>query len=266
MHNNWLKESGIALSAVSAASEFLISAPPLIASSQKETLRDLVTNFDIQAQNIILQKLASTQCPVLAEENYDEKVGFDCKQSEPFWVVDSIDGTVNFIYGIPLYASTVGLCYGNQLIVGAVSLPALNELYFTHGELGAYINGNKVKLQLDHDFNNSLFGCAFSSQKSSSMRQQEYLLFGELNDNSRGCLRIGAAATAICFVVSQRLDCAYGLNVKLWDIGGAIAVAQKAGLFAYVNIKNACAVDFIVGSENTVKQVLDMMNQKKLIV
>ena len=86
-----------------------------------------------------------------------------------------------------------------------------------------------------------------SSDHAAPFRSQEYDLFRELNDRSRGCLRIGSAALAVCWVASGRLNCAYGINVKIWDVAGALAIARQAGCHTYLRTRTSYQVDFIVG-------------------
>jgi myo-inositol-1(or 4)-monophosphatase len=267
MQNDWINESGIALSAVSEAAEFLSDDIKISNVSTKETLRDIVTDIDLKIQNSILQKLSSSQYTVISEENLEGKPIIDLSNSTN-WIVDPLDGTVNYLNGIPLYAVGIALCDRGEFVVGAIALPALNEIYFTYGSKDAYYNGKKLKpcIGLSKPVSQSLFVCAFSGNKiKSKERQLEYEIFGEVNDSSRGCLRIGSAITSLCFVISNRVDCAFGLNVKIWDISAAIAIAKKAGFSVLMSSVNSkYEVSFIVGKSECVQHVFELMRQKGL--
>lgn len=257
MSHDWLNESGIALSAVTEAGILLWDKKDSLIVSTKETYRDLVSEYDLVIHRLIKKKLSDTLYPILSEESDTVSSFLDTKTC---WIMDPIDGTVNFAHNIPLYAVSLGLQHQNSFVVGAVFLPALKEIYFTHGNASAYLNEKKLTSASKQKWQDSLFACTFSSDATNAKRNNEYQLFGDINDNSRGCLRLGSAAVAICFVAAKRIDCAFGVNVKIWDVAGALAIAQCAGYTIYLSRKpNSFAVDFAVGSAGLVAQVQSMI-------
>ena len=251
----------MALNAASEASNILLNSDGLVSVSLKESFRDVVTKYDYKIQDIILNKLNGSHYPVLSEEllrDYDSEI----LNSETYWIVDPIDGTVNFAHNIPLYAVSIGLFHKMDFPVGVVSIPAQRELYFISPENTAYRNGEKIICDYEIDFCHGLISASFSSLKNSMLRANEYSLFGELNDSCRGCLRLGSAAVSICFVATKRLNAAYGLGVKIWDIAGAIAIAKAAQYEVWFNIKeDKISADFIVGSPNMVRGILGLLKK-----
>src|SRR3990167_8156582 len=212
----WLTESSIALAVVSEISDVLCDKNGCHTVTQKDTFRDIVTNYDITSQTIALSALSASPYPVLSEELHRE-TDIIISSNETYWILDPIDGSVNFLYGLPLFTVSLGLYHQGDFCVGAVAIPSLKELYFTYCDQAACLNGKSVICSRDAAFNISLISCAFSSNSHSKNRDKEYALFGKINDTSMGCLRLGSAAVSICFVVSQRLSAAYGLGVKIWD-------------------------------------------------
>ena len=265
MQIKWLEESGIALNAVSDAGTLLLNRVEGFKISTKDALRDLVTEYDYEVQAMLLDKLKVTPYPILSEELPRSEDAFITNKGS-YWIIDPIDGTVNFAYSLHLYSVSVGLCLNNTLSVGAVSLPALKELYFTYGNHAAYMNGKRLNCDYDTDLKQTLISASFSSFDDPIIRNKQYALFGEINDNSRGCLRLGSAATSLCFVVAKRLNAAYGLKVKIWDIAGGMAIAKLAGYETWIHIHDdLITADFIVGTPNVVTSIANLMEQHALI-
>jgi myo-inositol-1(or 4)-monophosphatase len=142
-----------------------------------------------------------------------------------YWLVDPIDGTVNFANGLPYFAISVGLWDGRCFPVGAVSMPAFKELYFTQGEEGAFLNGQRLNVE-PAVIDQALIGAGLPSRAED---REQYDTFGRVNEATRGCLRLGSAASLVCLVACGRLQGAYGVAVKMWDVAGALAVARQAG-------------------------------------
>jgi myo-inositol-1(or 4)-monophosphatase len=144
-----------------------------------------------------------------------------------FWLVDPIDGTVNFANGVPYFAISAGLWEGGGFRVGAVSLPAFKELFFTHGDEAAFLNGRRLKVRPAR-IDEALVGVSFPG-RATAEKQDPYGMFGRVNEATRGCLRLGSAAALVCLVACGRLQGAYGFGAKIWDVGGALAIALRAG-------------------------------------
>jgi fructose-1,6-bisphosphatase/inositol monophosphatase family enzyme len=141
----------------------------------------------------------------------------------------------------------VGLWEGGSFRVGAVSLPAFKELYFTHGDEAAFLNGQRLKVE-PATVGEALIGASLPSRPPEG-RPSQYETFGRVNDATRGCLRLGSAAALVCLVAGGRLQGAYGIATKMWDVAGALAVAQRAG--AEVSIRcsrHEPVVDYIVAA------------------
>ena len=109
----------------------------------------------------------------------------------------------------------------------------------------------------------ALVAASFASGPENRARQYE--LFGEINDRTRGCLRLGSAAANICLAAANRLQAAYGLDAKLWDVAGALAVAIGAGCQVDVApSRSGLGLDYIVGSSETVLTIRDLWRSKGL--
>lgn len=252
-------ESLAALEAVSSAEELLHSPAgrPVIAT--KESRRDVVTHFDLLLERHISSVLAATGLPVVGEEAYARE-RFLPADTSTFWLVDPIDGTVNFTNGIPYFAISAGLWDGEDFRVGAVSLPAFKELFFTHGDEAAFLNGRRLDVKPAR-LDEALVGAGFPARAGQD-GQDQYEIFGRINEATRGCLRLGSAAALICLVACGRLQGAYGLGAKLWDVAGALAVAKRAGAeVRYRRYPGGPRIDYIAAAPGVGRPLREILGK-----
>ena len=265
MKKEWIPESELALKAISESVEIIQSSSntnDFIKS--KESYRDIVTYVDVLVEKRIRLVLNVTGYKILGEETADRITDniFSCG---PTWVIDPIDGTANFVSSIPFYSTSVGLMEKEEFILGAVVVPEFKELFFTIGSDNAYLNGRLLKSG-NASMKNSLIAAGFSGKAyAPEKRQIEYELFGTINDHSRGCLRLGSAAINICYVASGRLQAAYGIANKIWDVAGAIAIARCAGCEIYFeHISNTHMVNYVVGLHGVTNKIAEIVQSKQL--
>lgn len=264
MFREFQKEVFIALQSVSKAAEFMENAcKSRLYNRIKESKRDIVTDLDIAIESIISDHIKDTGYPIIGEETNKENKLLDFEK--PTWVIDPIDGTTNFVSNIPIYSISIGLIRRMRFLLGAVVVPAMKEVFFTSDNGFAYMNG--IKLQISPaNLSQSLVAMAFSGEvESIEERKKEYMLFGNMNDQSRGCLRLGSASINICYVAASRLQAAVGLNNKIWDVAGALAVAIAAGARLYFEwVPNTTRVSYIVGAQGAADELAEMLNNDKV--
>jgi len=258
------KETKLAIEAVMEGERICnLSYSPEIVNI-KESLRDISTIVDLEIEKSIIEKLSESKYPILAEEsshNLKPKIDF----MKPYWAVDPIDGTVNFINGLDIFCISIGLCQDNSFLLGAIAFPLYRKLYSTMGPKVAFLNG-KPLIHKHRKIEEALISASFSGKNfDSKKRNNEYELFGEINDLSRGCLRLGSAAANICFTASGELQAAYGFNAKIWDVAGAISVATASGCSSIIEIsKESNSISYIVGSKTIVSEIHKMSINKGL--
>ena len=231
----------------------------------KESARDIVTDRDIAIERAIMGILSGSAYPVLSEESPADNL-YSMLEEKLTWVIDPIDGTANFANGLEYYGISIGLCRGLDFPVGAVCIPRLEMLYSTQGHNLALLNGNPI-VHEHKTIDESLVSASFSgSFHDQSHRARQYELFGTINDQTRGCLRLGSTAVNICFTLSGRLQATYGLRAKIWDAAGSLAIAIAAGCKVMVApCDDQFSVDYIVGSRDTVDMIHEMCVSRKLM-
>jgi myo-inositol-1(or 4)-monophosphatase len=214
----------------------------------KNSIREIVTNKDLEINKFLIKNLKKTRIPILSEEYKSSKLIYDRKK---FWVIDPIDGTVNYINKLPNYGISIGLINNKNFVYGVVCLPSHNELYFNTSNRKSYLNG--VLTTHEHKkISNSLIAASLNSFPS----DKEMILFKKINNLSMGCLRTGSTAMNICWTAINKFQVSYGFNVKIWDVSGALAIAKSSGCKVLINKKNKDNnLDFIVGSNDVVMEI-----------
>jgi myo-inositol-1(or 4)-monophosphatase len=254
----------ILLEAIGSALEFFDNnIKDVGAFSKKESNRDLVTQWDVLIEELIIRKLLETKIPIIGEET-----AINTEYNTKAWIIDPIDGTTNFISGNPFYGISVGLIENGNFTLGAFGMPKTKELFYILNN-AAYYNQKKIEFLAPSNMENSLISCSFSSESlniESELREKEFITFGRINDLSRGCLRTGSAATNICYTMIGKFQATYGINAKIWDIAGALAIAQKSG--CHIQMQKSEVKDcynYIVGSESVVDEIASKLSNFDLI-
>jgi len=246
----------VALRAVLAGAKIAELASGSRVLSDKGNFRDIVTQADIEISELLKNELRDTGWAVVSEEGYNE----GDKSPDICWVVDPIDGTVNFAHGLPQYAVSVGLVIDSEFKLGVVCAPGLDEIYFTLNHERALING-KPFTHVHRLKEDALVAASFGAKSSFPY----YDMFQQLNESTRGCLRTGSAALNICWAATGRLQAAYGFRAKLWDVAGALAIARAAGCEIIINrVPNSMMIDYCVGSQDVVKHIMQLAHKNKL--
>jgi myo-inositol-1(or 4)-monophosphatase len=227
------------------------ASPP---AGNKGSLRDIVTAADLAVGDLLETNLGVSGIPVLSEERYAPGPPLP----EIFWAADPIDGTVNFVNGIPMFAVSAGLVERGRFPIGAVCAPGLDELYFTLNSQKALFNGRPF-VHSHRAMDDALIAVSFAARGG----REQYDLFQDANEASRGCLRTGTAALNICWAAVGKLQGAYGFNAKLWDVAGALAVARAAGCELQVHWKaGSISIDYCVGSSEVVATLLQLARKR----
>lgn len=192
---------------------------------KNKNIRDLISEVDIISEKEIISTLKSKfkKHNFLAEES-----GLQNNKSDFTWIIDPLDGTVNYVKGIKLCAISIALTYKKETVVGVIYNPFLKELYYSSKKGGAYLNGDPIRVSKNKKLDSCLLISAFSSKISLKEKNKEYKNFGNLNNKSLGVLRIGSAALAMAMVAKGSIDGIWGNDLKIWDIEAGICLIREA--------------------------------------
>ena len=186
---------------------------------------DFVSEADVQAEQEIIQILRKTypNHGILAEES-GEQHGHDDYQ----WVIDPLDGTTNFLHGIPHFAISIGFRHKNRLEAGLVYDPIRQEMFNASRGESAQVNDRRIRVSGIIQLENALLGTGFPFRHP--QHQPAYLsFFGSLFGKCMEIRRAGAASLDLSYVASGRLDGFWEIGLKEWDIAAGALIVQEAG-------------------------------------
>ena len=171
---------------------------------------DFVTNSDLKTEKIIIDELkkARPNYSIISEENGIE----NNKDKNHTWIIDPIDGTINFLHGIPHFAISIALKSYDEIVSGLIFDPIKNE-FFLKKNNGSYFNNHRIKVSKKNDLNDCLFATG------TKIKHEPDLLLR----------KSGCAALDMAYVASGRYDGYFQDNLNLWDIAAGIILVKEAG-------------------------------------
>jgi len=177
----------------------------------KKGPRDFVTKTDKHVEKILIEELSKTK------KNYSflsEEVGsIQNKDKDNIWIIDPIDGTINFLHGIPHFAICIALESKKEIISGLIYDPIKDEMFYAEKNKGAYLNNQRLRVSNK----NLIDECLFSSN-------HEGVKFSNLNMRYSGC-----AALDLAYVASGRLDGFFHNKINIWDVAAGALLVEEAG-------------------------------------
>ncbi len=192
---------------------------------KEKGVHDLVTYVDFEAEKQIiaaLQKIVP-EAGFIAEEN--QKL----KRNEGLnWIIDPLDGTTNFIHGVPNYCISIALAEKEEIISAVVFEINLDECFYAWKDGPAFLNGNEIRVSSTKVLEKSLIATGFPYSDFSLLKP--YLgLFEELMKDTRGIRRLGSAALDLAYVACGRFDLFFEYGLKPWDVAAGSLIVKRAG-------------------------------------
>ncbi|MCF6522785.1 inositol monophosphatase family protein [Streptomyces sp. JJ36] len=243
----------IALEAARRAGVLLRDGRPddLGVAATKTSPIDVVTEMDIAAEKLITGYLAEQRPEdgVLGEEGAATEGSSGVR-----WVVDPLDGTVNYLYGLPSWAVSIAAQYRGETVVGVVEAPAREETYrAVHGH-GAFLNAQPLRCRPSPELDQALIGTGFNYVRERRAAQAE--VARQLLPQVRDIRRSGSAAIDLCDVGAGRLDGFYERGLNPWDFAAGDLVAREAGALTGGRPGTAADGDLTVAASPGVFRVL----------
>ncbi len=191
----------------------------------KEGINNLVTEVDNHSEKRIIEIIREhfPDHSIISEE------AGELIQDSPYqWIIDPIDGTVNFAHGIPLCCVSIGLKFGNDLLLGTVYNPMMNELFFAEKGKGAYLNDRKISVSQKTDFRKACLVTGFPYKWPNST-EHPIRVFERFILEGLPVRRLGSAAIDLCWVACGRFDGFWEYNLSSWDVAAGYLIVQEAG-------------------------------------
>jgi myo-inositol-1(or 4)-monophosphatase len=197
---------------------------PLEVTATKSSATDIVTVMDQRAERAIVEHISAARPDdgFLGEEGA-ARTG----TSGVTWVVDPIDGTVNYLYEIPAYAVSVAASVDGRVVAGAVVNPASGETWTAARGAGAWLDGRRVRVNAAPEMAMALVATGFGYEPARRARQADILR--AVLPRVRDVRRAGAASLDLCALATGRVDAYYEQGLKPWDLAAGGLVAEEAG-------------------------------------
>ncbi|MBD1173814.1 inositol monophosphatase [Pelagibacterales bacterium SAG-MED01] len=194
---------------------------------------DFVTNSDLRVEKTIINELkkAKPNYSIISEEN-----GIDInKDKDNTWIIDPIDGTVNFLHGIPHFAISIALKSNNEIVSGLIFDPIKDEMFYAEKNSGAFYNNQRIRVSKKNEINDCLF-------------VTENKINNEIDLPYR---KSGCAALNMAYVASGRYDGYFQYNLSLWDIAAGIVLIKEAGgVINNIDLNNIKNIKVIASSSD----------------
>ena len=178
---------------------------------------DFVTNADTKAEKIIIDELTKSRknYSILSEESGSK----ENKDIDNVWIIDPIDGTINFLHGVPHFAISIALKSNNEIVSGLIYDPIKDEMFYAEKNNGAYFNNKRIRVSKRKKMEECLF--ASGEIDNENIKQKT---------NAKLSIRkSGSAALDMAYVASGRYDGYFQKNLNLWDIAAGIIIVKEAG-------------------------------------
>ena len=200
--------------------------------------KNFVTNSDKKVEDMLVKELSKSK------KNYSfltEESGFiKNKDTENFWVIDPIDGTTNFINGVPHFCISVGLVLDNEIVSGVIYDPIKDEIYYAEKNSGAYMNNKSIRVSRKRQISE----CLFSSNSN------------KISSDGLSIRITGSAALDLAYVSCGRFDGCFHKNLSLWDIAaGSILVKEAGGVLSDIDLKKTENISLIASNQSIEKEI-----------
>ena len=203
---------------------------------------NFVSNADTKAEKIIIEELmkAKKNYSIISEED-GSKINSD---SENVWIIDPIDGTSNFLHGIPHFAISIALKSNNEIISGLIYDPIKDEMFYAEKNNGAFFNNQRIKVSKKREIENCLFATGGKEKVISDFITR----------------KTGSAALDMAYVAAGRYDGYFQNNLNLWDVAAGIIIIKEAGgIVNEINLSNHNNIKIIASSSRINEKMLEKL-------
>ena len=209
----------------------------------KKGPNDFVTNADLKAEKIIIEELNKSKknFSILGEESGSQLN----KDQDNVWIIDPIDGTTNFLHGIPHFAISIALKSNNEIVSGLIYDPIKDEMFYAEKNNGAYFNNQRIRVSKKKELSSCLFSTGGKDKQN----------------NDLNIRRSGSAALDMAYVAAGRYDGYFQNNLHLWDIAaGIILVKEAGGIVNDINLTQNDNIKIRASSSSINEKMLEKLN------
>ncbi|MEO9805725.1 MAG: inositol monophosphatase family protein [Reichenbachiella sp.] len=186
---------------------------------------DLVSYVDKEAEKMMVERLKV----ILPEAGFITEEGTEIESEASYkWIIDPLDGTTNFIHGLPIYSTSIALVKDKEIVSGVVYDIGRDDCFHAYKEGGAQCNGKSIKVSKLPTLGDSLLATGFPYYDFDRMPEYQAIL-NELMQNAHGLRRLGSAAIDLVYVGLGRYEGYFEYNLNPWDIAAGALIVEEAG-------------------------------------
>ncbi len=210
----------------------------------KKGPKDFVTNSDKKTEKVLINELTKNKkkYSILSEE-----IGFIKNDDNDYvWVIDPIDGTTNFLHGIPHFCISIGLKFKDEIISGIIFDPIKNEIFYAEKNQGAFFNNHRIRVSKRKNLDECLFATNKNGLSSADLNARIF----------------GSAALDLAYVASGRIDGYFQNGLNLWDIAaGTLIVKEAGGIVNNYDLEKTKNIKVVASSEIINEKMLKRLNK-----
>ena len=222
---------------------------------------DFVTSADKRTEKILIDELqkAHPEYGIIAEET-----GIINKSNtEKRWIIDPIDGTMNFLNGIPQFAISIGYEEKGEIICGVIFNPIINEMFIAEKGNGAYLNNSRIRVSNKNKIKDALLVTG-GPKGNSKIKNKIFSEYINVSNNVSNVRKFGSAALDIAYVACGRFDGYWQRELNYWDIAAGIIILKEAG--GFINFfeedkDNPLKKNIIASNSNIHNELLDLISK-----
>ena len=201
--------------------------------------KDFVTNADRKVEKILINELSKRKFSIISEETGSKLT----EDKNNFWVIDPIDGTTNFLNGVPHFCISLGLIIDKEVVAGVVYDPIKNEIFYADKGGGSYLNNKSIRVSNSKNINSCLYATNYRKNLPDNLIVRN----------------TGSAALDLAYVSCGRFDASLQRNVNLWDIAaGIILISEAGGVLDEIHLEKFDKFNFKASNE----RISSELNQK----
>ena len=210
----------------------------------KKGPKDFVTNSDKKTEKVLINELTKNKkkYSILSEE-----IGFIKNDDNDYiWVIDPIDGTTNFLHGVPHFCISIGLKFRDEIISGIIFDPIKNETFYAEKNQGAFFNNHRIRVSKRKNLDECLFATNKNGLSSTDLNSRIF----------------GSAALDLAYVASGRIDGYFQNGLNLWDIAaGTLIVKEAGGIVNNYDLEKTNNIKLVASSEIINEKMLKRLNK-----
>ena len=201
---------------------------------------DFVTNSDYKVEKIIINELSKSKKKYYLISEESGKIENENKNG--CWIIDPIDGTTNFLNGIPHFAISIALKINNEIISGVIYDPIKDEMFYAEKNNGAYLNNKRIRVSKKNNIDNSLFATGGKNEIKTKLNIRKF----------------GSASLDLAYVAAGRYDGFFQKNLSLWDVAaGLILIKESGGKVNEINLEKNNNVKIYASNNSIHEKMLD---------